>query len=165
LLSVPQPNELRSSRAAVMMKRLGAFIAGTKHLDGIQFTTGGNTLIARNYISGFWNSAIIVKADVGPISNVTIDSNFLDNPTGYYQLYLCPASHGLSNITVTNNAFGKSAYTASTCKTKATFVHTEAQRQAAINAGNKNANQWIVWNGNYVAATGAVVAPPGGWAQ
>jgi hypothetical protein len=138
---------------------------GTKHQDGIQFTEGGNALISRNYISGWQTSAIMVKADLGPISNVTIDSNYLNNPTGYYQLYLCPQWSTLTNITVTNNAFGKATSTALTCGSKLTFVHTEAQRQAAIKAGVKNADQWIVWNNNYVAATGAVVAPPGGWAQ
>jgi hypothetical protein len=138
---------------------------GDRHQDGIQFTKGGNALIARNYISGWQTSAIMIKADLGTISNITIDSNYLNNPTGYYQLYLCPDSHSLSNITVTNNAFGKASSTLSTCGTNYTYVHTEAQRQAAIKAGVKNANQWIVWNGNYVAATGAVVAPPGGWAK
>ncbi|MDQ1486413.1 MAG: hypothetical protein QOJ62_2106, partial [Actinomycetota bacterium] len=54
---------------------------GTKHEDGIQFWQGGNALISRNWISGWQTSAIMVKADLGPISNVTIDSNFLDNPT------------------------------------------------------------------------------------
>jgi hypothetical protein len=136
-----------------------------RHQDGIQFTQGGNALIARNYISGWQTSAIMIKADLGTISNITIDSNYLNNPTGYYQLYLCPDSHSLSNITVTNNAFGKASSTLSTCGANYTYVHTEAQRQAAIKSGVKNANQWIVWNGNYVAATGAVVAPPGGWAQ
>jgi hypothetical protein len=66
---------------------------------------------------------------------------------------------------VTNNAFGKATSTISTCDANLTFVHTDAQRQAAIKAGNNNAHKWIVWNGNYIAATGAVVAPPGGWAQ
>ena len=132
---------------------------GDKHQDGIQFTAGGNALITRNWIGGYGTSAIMVKADLGTISNVTIDSNFLDNPTGYFQLYLCPVSHSLTNITVTNNAFGKASSTLSTCGSNLTFVHTEAQRQAGINAGVKGADQWIVWNNNYVAATGAVVAP------
>jgi len=138
---------------------------GDKHQDGIQFWQGGNALITRNWISGWQTSAIMVKADLAAISNVTIDSNYLDNPTGYYQLYLCPGGHGITNITVTNNAFAKASYTASTCGDKVTFVHTEAQRQAAINAGNKSANQWIVWNNNYVASTGAIITPPGGWAE
>lgn len=136
-----------------------------RHQDGIQFTQGGNALISRNYISGWQTSAIMVKADLGAISNITIDSNYLNNPTGYYQLYLCPDSHSLSNITVTNNAFGKASSTLSTCGTTYTYVHTQSQRQSAINAGVKGADQWIVWNNNYVAGTGAVVAPPGGWAQ
>jgi hypothetical protein len=127
-----------------------------KHHDGIQFWRGGNALISRNWISGFQTSAIMVKADQATISNVTIDSNYLNNPTGYYQLYLCPDSHALRNITVTNNAFGKATSTISTCGTTLTFVHTEAQRQDP---------SWIVWDGNYVAGTHAVVAPPGGWAH
>jgi hypothetical protein len=127
-----------------------------KHQDGIQFWRGGNALISRNWISGFQTSAIMVKADQATISNVTIDSNYLNNPTGYYQLYLCPDSHSLRNITVTNNAFGKATSTISTCGSKLTFVHTEAQRSDP---------SWIVWDGNYVAGTHALVAPPGGWAQ
>jgi hypothetical protein len=138
---------------------------GTKHQDGIQFWQGGNALISHNWIGGFQTSAIMVKADLGTISNVTIDSNYLHNPTGYFQLYLCKAGHDLKNITVTNNAFGKSSFTASTCHDNLTFVHTEAQRQAAIKAGNAGAASWIVWNNNYVAGTNAVVAPPGGWDQ
>ena len=136
-----------------------------RHQDGIQFWQGGNALISRNWISGFQTSAIMVKADLATISDVTIDSNYLNNPTGYFQLYLCPASHALRNITVTNNAFGKASFTASTCGTKLTFVHTEAQRQQAIKAGNSAAASWIVWDGNYVAGTDTTVAPPGGWAQ
>ncbi len=136
---------------------------GTKHQDGIQFWKGGNTLISQNWISGWQTSAIMVKADLGPISNVTIDSNYLNNPTGYFQLYLCPAGNSLKNITVTNNAFGKSSFTASTCGANLTFVHTEKQRQDAIKAGNKSAASWIVWNGNHIAGTDKVVAPPGGW--
>ena len=138
---------------------------GEKHQDGIQFWQGGNTLIRRNWISGFGTSAIMVKADHGTISNVTIDSNYVNNPTGYFQLYLCPQSHALVNITVTNNAFGKATSVVSTCRAKLTFVHTEAQRQAAIKAGNAGAANWIVWNNNYVAETHAVLPPPGGWAQ
>ncbi len=107
----------------------------------------------------------MVKADLGRSPTSPSTRTTSDNPTGYYQLYLCPASHSLSNITVTNNAFGKSSYTLSTCATNYTYVHTEAQRQTAIKAGVKNADQWVVWNNNYVAATGAVVAPPGGWTQ
>ncbi|MDQ1485925.1 MAG: hypothetical protein QOJ62_1618, partial [Actinomycetota bacterium] len=120
---------------------------------------------SRNWISGWQTSAIMVKADLGPISNVTIDSNFLDNPTGYYQLYLCSAAHGLTNVTVTNNAFGKASSTVSTCGGKVTFVHTEAQRQAAIAAGDKAAAAWVVWNNNYIAGTKTVIVPPGGWAR
>jgi Right handed beta helix region len=138
---------------------------GTEHEDGIQFWQGGNAVIARNWIDGWQTSAIMVKADFGPISDVTIDSNYLNNPTGYFQLYLCPAAHGISDITVTNNAFGKAGFTASTCSSTVTFVHTEAQRQAAIDAGNSDAAHWVVWNNNYVAGTGAVVAPPGGWTE
>jgi hypothetical protein len=138
---------------------------GDKHQDGIQFWQGGNTVITRNWIGGFGTSAIMVKADHGPISNVVIDSNYLDNPTGYFQLYLCPQSHGLSYITVTNNAFGKATSVVSTCRAKLTYVHTEEQRQAAIKAGNGKAASWIVWNNNYVASTHAVVPPPGGWAE
>jgi hypothetical protein len=138
---------------------------GTEHEDGIQFWQGGNALVHGNWISGWQTSAMMVKADLGPISNVTIDSNYLNNPTGYYQLYLCPASYGLSNITVTNNAFGKASYIVSTCGTKFTFVHTEAQRQAAIAAGNQAAASWIVWDNNYIAGTTTVITPPGGWTE
>ncbi len=138
---------------------------GTKHEDGIQFWQGGNALVRRNWISGWQTSAMMVKADLGTISHLTIDSNYLNNPTGYYQLYLCHASHDLQYITVTNNAFGKASFTTSTCGDHLTFVHTEEQRQTAIAAGNKAAASWIVWNNNYLATTGAVVAPPGGWAE
>ena len=138
---------------------------GKKHEDGIQFWQGGDALITHNYISGWQVSAIMVKADVGPISNVTIDSNYLNNPTGFFQLYLCPAKHGIFGITVTNNAFAKATFTVSTCRSRLTFVHTAEQRQAAIKAGNASAASWIVWNDNYVADTHAVVDPPSGWSQ
>jgi ABC-type tungstate transport system permease subunit len=71
----------------------------------------------------------------------------------------------LTNITVTNNAFGKATSVVSTCRAKLTFVHTEEQREAAIKAGNAAAKNWIVWNNNYVASTHAVLPPPGGWAE
>ena len=138
---------------------------GENHQDGIQFWQGGNTVISRNYITGWQTSAINLKANIGAISNVTIDSNYLGNPTGYYQLYLCPDIHGITNVTVTNNAFAKANYVVSTCGTKITFVHSEAQRQAAIAAGNQAAANWVVWNNNYVAGTNTVVTPPGGWVE
>jgi hypothetical protein len=53
----------------------------------------------------------------------------------------------------------------STCGGNVTFVHTEAQRQAAIVAGDKAAAAWVVWNNNYIAGTKTVIVPPGGWAR
>ena len=139
---------------------------GKRHEDGIQFWQGGNALISGNWISGWQTSAIMLKADYGVISNVTIDSNYLNNPTGYYQLYLCRSSYNLENITITHNAFGKSRFAVGTCDDKYTFVHTEQQRAAAIAAGNPAAIYWVVWNRNYIVGTGATVPPPGGsWAE
>jgi hypothetical protein len=146
---------------------------GTQHMDGIQFWQGGNAVIQRNWIDGWANSAIIIKSDLelrpgdGPISNIVIQENYLENSTSYFTLYVRDGGKGRPRfITVQNNAFGRHGMPISSGSSpynQATFVHTEKQRSDAIAAGNPQAAEWIVWSGNYYADDGTPVAPIGGW--
>jgi hypothetical protein len=139
---------------------------GTAHHDGIQFWgPGGNAVIRRNWISGWTTSAILIKTDLGPISHVTITENYLANPTGWFVLYVRDAHTGFGRPTfvdITNNKIssgglggsGSGSFAVSTgddnrtAGLEATFCHTAAQRQAAIDGGNASAATWIVWSGN-----------------
>lgn len=145
---------------------------GDAHMDGIQFWQGGNTVIRRNWISGWSNSAIIIKSDLeadpgdGPVRNVLIEENYLANPSTYYTLYVRDGGFGRPQmITIRNNVFGpgRPISAGSNGDEQAVFVRTEQQRADAIAAGNAQAAEWIVWHGNIDAATGQEIVPPGGW--
>jgi hypothetical protein len=145
-------------------------VLGSAHHDGIQFWQNGNAVIRRNWISGWQTSAILIKSDLTPISHITITENYLANPTGYFAVYVRDGGHGRPRyIDITNNAFGPRATpisSGSNKATEATFVRTAARRQAAIDAGNASAAEWIVWSGNYYASgpkKGKEIAPPGRW--
>ena len=144
----------------------------SKHHDGIQFWQGGNALIRRNWISGWHTSAILMKSDLelqpgdGPVRNITIEENYLANPTGHYILYVRDGGRGRPRfITIRNNVFGPGGPISSggTPSDQATFVRTVEERKKAIAAGNADAAEWIVWDGNISARTGKEINPPGGW--
>jgi hypothetical protein len=138
--------------------------AAGAHADGVQSWAGSNMTFRRNYITGYSTSAMLFKTDKGPISNITISENYLANPTGYWTLYVMDAGNGFGRPTfvdITNNTFGPGGHisSGSAWGSQATFCHTRAQRQAAIDGGNAAAASWIVWDGN-TDATGNIVAPP-----
>jgi hypothetical protein len=145
---------------------------GSSHHDGIQFWQNGNAVIRRNWISGWTTSAILIKSDLSPISHITIDENYLANPTGYFAVYVRDGGHGRPTfIDITNNAFGWRATPLSSganAASEATFARSAAVRQTAIDAGNTSAAAWIVWSGNYYAdgpKRGKPVPPPGRWSD
>jgi hypothetical protein len=79
------------------------------HNDGIQVMGATNINILHNTIETghSQNSAVFLKADMGPISNVRIDSNFVDG--GGYTVYGQDTAAGtVTNVSVTNNIFGPS---------------------------------------------------------
>lgn len=127
------------------------------HQDGVQLWTGGYLAIRRSVLTGWMNSAVFIKSDLGSIDSVVIDSCALACGT-YYPVYVREGGYGRpTNVTVTNCVFD--AYkaapisTGSNPTTETKFVHTEAQRTDPT---------WIVWNGN-TRPDGTVIAPPGGW--
>jgi hypothetical protein len=146
---------------------------GTEHQDGIQLWQGGNAVIRRNWIDGWNTSAIMLKSDLewhvgdGPISNVLIEENYLNNPTGQVTLYVRAGHFGRPEyVTIRNNAFGTGATPISSGSgpsDEAVFVRTERERSDAVAAGDRSAATWIVWSGNYWADTGKEIVPPGGW--
>lgn len=117
---------------------------GDRHHDGVQLWQGGNVTIRRNWISGWHNSAIIIKSDRemkpgdGPIRNVLIEENYLANPDGHYALYVRDGGKGRPQmVTVRNNAFGPVASgdkvsTGRNPGDQAVFVRSERDRRAAI---------------------------------
>ena len=148
--------------------------AGDAHHDGVQLWQGGNVTIRRNWITGWHTSAILIKSDLemepgdGPITDALIEENYLANPTGYYSVYIRDGGFGRPRmVTIRDNAFGPGTPISAgpNPSSQATFVQDESTRQEAIDGGNDQAAEWIVWYGNYDAETGEEVVPPGGWAD
>jgi hypothetical protein len=170
-----QYNDITSEEDAIDFVGTGPYVveynnlhtsssAAGAHADGIQTWNGSNMTIRRNWISGFSTSAVLLKTDSGPISNVKITENYLANPIGYWTIYVMDAGNGFGRPTfvdITNNTFGAGGLIASGSAwgSQATFCHTAAQRQSAINGGNAAAAAWIVWDGNK-DVNGNIVAPP-----
>ena len=84
------------------------------HADGIQMTQGSNVVIRGNFIDvpinagmASANSCVFLKSDMGPISNVTIENNWLNG--GNYTIYSRTANgNGApTNVRVINNRFGR----------------------------------------------------------
>jgi hypothetical protein len=87
--------------------------AGPGHEDGLQ-DDGGNTnytirysrIEGLRYPSGLGNAAMIIKSDLGSISNVTIEHNAFDG--GNYVLMLGVGDYPPPyNVVIRNNAFGR----------------------------------------------------------
>jgi hypothetical protein len=87
----------------------------SSHGDGIQISNGsnitiiGNTFVMPPGVGGYTNDiCIFLKEDFGPISNVTIDSNYIDG--GGWSINIGPAgSDTPDTLVVTNNKFGDNA--------------------------------------------------------
>lgn len=83
--------------------------ASSAHNDGMQASDGANITVRHNTVDialSTATSAILVKSDFGPISNVTIDSNLLAG--GAWTLYAGETGNDGSAVTgvkVTNNQF------------------------------------------------------------
>jgi hypothetical protein len=153
------------------IERDGTRVADAHH-DGIQIWQGGNAVIRRNWISGWNTSAIMLKSDRelndgdGPVSHVRIEQNYLANPAGHFILYVRDGGKGRPQyVTIVDNVLGPGSPISSgrSPKDRATFVRTEAERDAAVLAGDESAVEWIVWSGNTDAETGLEITPPGGW--
>lgn len=145
---------------------------GKNHHDGIQLWQGGNTVIRRNWVSGWDTAAINLKSSRearpgdGPIKDVMIEENYLSNPSGHFIIYVRRTALGRPQmVTIRNNVLGEGSpiNTANAEQESAVFVRTEAERQRAILAGDESAREWIVWYGNVDAVTSADIPPPGGW--
>lgn len=83
---------------------------GVSHNDGVQVSGGYDVVIRTSWFERVGtNAAVFVKPDLGPIQNVTIESNFLDG--GGYTLSVMPAptDHPTSfpmGVLVRANRFG-----------------------------------------------------------
>lgn len=76
------------------------------HDDTIQIQKGSNIRIVGNDTSGSHNTGIQLTQDRGPVSDVTIDRNWLDG--GGCTVNLAESGKGaFQGITVTNNTFGR----------------------------------------------------------
>jgi hypothetical protein len=78
------------------------------HVDGFQIAGPCNGVIIRgNWIESWDTSCIIIKADAGDITNVTVTGNTLKNKTGQQTAYCiytyAVGANSVSNVTVTNN--------------------------------------------------------------
>ncbi|MDH4143783.1 MAG: right-handed parallel beta-helix repeat-containing protein [Acidimicrobiia bacterium] len=87
-------------------------VAGS-HADAIQAVGGNNIRIAGNRIEGPWRaqtSALILQADIAPLSNLVIENNLLSG--GTYTMYIKAKSSQPppSNVTVSGNVWIKNSY-------------------------------------------------------
>jgi hypothetical protein len=87
------------------------WVSGSDHTDGVQSAGGANVTISHNTIdatANSTNSAIIIGADLGPISNTLITNNLLDG--GSYTIYAgSDGQYSSGVITITNNRFADDA--------------------------------------------------------
>jgi len=82
------------------------------HIDMLQATAGSDITIRHNTILPYnpatddpFNSAVILKTDNGPISNVVIEDNLFNG--GNVTLYLVREHYPISNIRVSGNRWGR----------------------------------------------------------
>ncbi|MBC7459869.1 MAG: right-handed parallel beta-helix repeat-containing protein [Thermoleophilia bacterium] len=79
------------------------------HNDGIQVHGGSNYRFVGNTITGHNNAAIMVNQAVSHTSDLLIDRNWLDG--GGCSINIAAANqYGTSQLTVTNNRFGRSQH-------------------------------------------------------
>lgn len=82
------------------------------HVDALQSTSGSAIVIRHNTIlsynpdvSDIFNASYIVKADLGDISGVIIEQNYMSG--GNYTLYVKDAAYTTRGVAVRNNYFGR----------------------------------------------------------
>ncbi|MDY7102253.1 MAG: hypothetical protein S0880_13795 [Actinomycetota bacterium] len=81
------------------------------HQDLLQMVGGSDVLVVHNRLShrADQTSGIMIKADVGPISNVLIADNLIAG--GYYSVYVYAGAHGAPrNVTVRGNVITRWVY-------------------------------------------------------
>jgi hypothetical protein len=99
--------------------------SGTTHNDCLQATRGSNIVVRNNRLHGIWQnstSCIKITAEKGPVSNATIEGNYLAG--GGYCVYVTkkdPYSCPLG-VKLLNNTFQKNSYTHSHLQTKGCSV-------------------------------------------
>ena len=129
--------------------------ASGAHADAIQMQNSGNnltirhnTLLAKNVGSSGWgaNSAIILKADLGPNSTgpTVVDDNFLGG--GNYTLYVLNAAYTLTGVSVTNNHFARGV---------ALTGYTNGSQYGPVDVQSSCITKW---SGNVWDDTGAAIA-------
>lgn len=126
----------------------------TNHCDGIQLVTGSNVVIRGNYIdprdwyytgehTNNGTSCVIIKADDGPISNVTVENNLLQG-AGSYTVYAHPVgANTLTNIVVQNNRFMRNIWSMGS--------------QYGVFQYSQSAQAQITWSGNVWDDTGVTI--------
>lgn len=133
------------------------------HHDGVQLWTGGHLTIRRCVITGWDNSAVFLKTDVGPIDNVRVEQCVLACGS-WFPIFVRDGGHGRpTRVTVTGCVFDAfqgptpistgADQQARYPERETKFVRTEAARKDPT---------WVVWSGN-VRPDGTEIAPPGGW--
>ena len=82
------------------------------HSDGVQMVGGSNVTIRGNNFEmrhdepGYTNSQVVIlKTDMGPISNVHLDRNWING--GGFSVQVVREDAALSNIRITDNRFGR----------------------------------------------------------
>lgn len=136
---------------------------GTIHMDGIQVWMGGNLVVERCHVNGWWQSAIMLKSDWGPIDDVLITGCYLTGAQ-YFQLRIIDGGHGRpTNVSiidvVVDAGYKGGAHPINTGDDRCTttsqtrYVRTEAERLDPT---------WVVYSG-VVDRDGVEIPPRGGW--
>ena len=92
------------------MHHLGSI--SDSHADGVQMVNGSNVTIRGNYFDmphdepGYNNSQVmIIKSDIGPVSNVTIDGNWING--GGFSVQIIAKNGPVNDVVITDNRFGR----------------------------------------------------------
>jgi hypothetical protein len=113
--------------------------SSSPHADAVQADGGSSNVVIKNSSLdssgplGNGNAAVIIKSDLGSLSNITFTNNYLNG--GNYTVYVRDGGYGMpSNITFTNNRIGPNrAY------------------------GILSIDGPIVWENNVLASTGELI--------
>jgi len=82
---------------------------GPTHDDSIQIQTGNNLTFTHNRLEGAHNAAIQITRDAGPVTNVLVTGNYLDN--GSCTVNIIDKNYAawgpISSMTIRGNTFGR----------------------------------------------------------
>jgi hypothetical protein len=91
----------------------GNMADGYPHTDGVQIGSGSHVSVTHSRIEGVTgNGGVFADPDGGPISDLTVESNFIDH-AGNYGIFIIPSPNNPAagrprDVVIENNVLGRS---------------------------------------------------------